>query len=131
MMNSNTDYNDCHVYIEGQLSAMPILKSDDCGECEILLARKDHVENRFENYRIIIRESESQRILQEGYAGMLLAIYADLRIRGEIEIVAEKIYFITYQNSTPREKMIIKFSADQYSAVINQKNNRTTAPYYH
>ena len=81
----------CEVYLEGNLRVMPIVPKNKLAETDMLVTRVNHFMDQNEYFRVILDWHNAYHIVHYCYPGILLKIYADLRVRDEIEIVADKI----------------------------------------
>ncbi|HLB56055.1 MAG TPA: hypothetical protein VJK30_01810 [Coxiellaceae bacterium] len=92
-------YENCDVYLEGSLNKMPVISKNQFEEIEVTISRRNQDLNEIEFYRIILNWDDAMQIINYGYLGMSITIYGVLRIRNEVEIIAEKVTFITFSNS--------------------------------
>src|SRR3989338_9919605 len=92
-------YDNCDVYLECSLNAMPVISKGDFSETEIIISRQKQCTDAVEYYNVTVNWLDAVQILNYGYHGMSVMIYGVLRTRQQLEIVAEKISFIGRRNS--------------------------------
>lgn len=81
------------VYLIGQLVEMPPIPKSKFSDSEMIIGRESLFLEKTEYYRVTLNWQDTMKITNHGHIGMTLAIYADLRVRKNIEIIAEKIDF--------------------------------------
>lgn len=98
------DHHD--ICLSGILSKMPPIPKSKFDETEIVIDRVDDLFGKKNQYRVILHWDDAMMLINHGYVGIMLTIHADLRVRDQVEIVAEKVSFTTNGGDDSSEEFL-------------------------